>query len=278
MRCPYLILLLLVSGMLKAQVKEVNFLGKSWFLHGYDIRYSGNIVDPKLHTEISNLIEFPTQEYQDYIHSEMDNAYSIRNAILPYRAFSFGLVFRPFQQSKINWIQQFEFSHNVEVEHINLFIDAKSLNTSFAYRALDLTYTPRFMVSSPTFADYLKIYATGELRFTSPIRSFLYVEVPDDIIPNKSKISSDRLKGYDDRLSNSYLISGAGIGGGIKMNVTCNWNVHLEGAHYRLMATRLSKDYKSFNSMTQIRLGIRYKFGIPEETEEKEKKEPSVFW
>ncbi len=275
-----ILLILILNGQgLSAQINEMQFLGKTWYLHGIDFRITNKVHDNGFYQNMINQLHYPNKEYRDFLLHR--NATWQRNyKVAPLNGFSAGLVFRPFHYHKWKFIRQIELSHNLELERLNIIGEIPyPSNTSILIRSANIGYSPRVILSSPTVGGILKFYLSGDLYGYLPIRGYVYTNPPDALLTSKADSYTRQEKNYKDRLKNENAKGGVGVSLGLKLNVSCLWNFHIE-SNYGLYST-FNKNPKSYHPSTYLGLqfGLRYKFSVRDENEEKPgDKKPSVFW
>jgi opacity protein-like surface antigen len=263
----------------KAQVKEVHFLGKNWYLHGYDLRVKGRLYTPSFYNNLFENAEFPTSEYKD--HFDFHAYIPKRDYLRAVNTVSAGAVFRPFFQSPINFIRQIEFAHNVELERISLKLDkyqSPQNQYSTFIKTLEFGYNPRLILSSPTIAGSLKFYLAADGYGFIPIIGTIYTRPNEAFLPNGSKSYDIAGTFYNDRISTKHLKYGGGFSAGVKINLSCNWNFHVEYSSFDVYTRHSSTKSTSQNGNRGVQLGLRYKYGSPEDTENKNEGSTPVFW
>ena len=264
-----------------AQVKEINFLGNEWYLVGYDFRIKVKTHSPHFYSSLFLNSEFPSDDYKAQF--DFDGFYAKRDIWRNFNTVSAGLVFRPFYYSKLKFIKQIEIAHNVGVEYhteeFNSIMKSSSENHAF-YNSLNLGYNPRIILSSPTVAEYLKFYVAGDAYGYVPFSGTLYTQPDSRFLPNGAPSYKKGSTRYTDRISTNTLNFGAGITAGIKMNLDCKWNFHIEGNAIDMYSRHIQTKHTSQSGIYGIQLGLRYKFGIPTESDSEESNESAspVFW
>lgn len=235
-----------------AQVKEINFLGMSWNLVGYDIRVKPRLYSATYYTEQFKNSEFPSRAYleQYYLSSTFFN----RDLVRSINTLSLGAVFRPFIYSKVKIVKQIEIAHMIEFERISAKMTTELIPSRggmpLHFASTNVGYNPRFIVSSPTVSESFKFYIAGDAYAYLPLGSFFYTNPDMAFLPNGSRGYEKGNEFYSDRVISSSLKYGAGFSLGMKVNLSCNWNFHLEGNTIDI--------YSRQSSTTQItRAGIR---------------------
>lgn len=202
-----LFFILLVTPFLAfGQVKEVNFLGKSWYLHGYDFRIMPRFYLDSYLEEVVNNAEFPNEDYKaECVDSILFTVGDLHSQLLN---LSIGFVFRPFHQTDIKLIRKVEFSQNLNFGYLDqdAFYHSRNgqMEDRVKLRSFQIGYNPRIMISSPTFADYLKLYIIGEGFLELPISSTIYTQVYPSLLLNSSSGYTNGDVDYTDRLSSQH--------------------------------------------------------------------------
>lgn len=262
-----------------AQVKEINFLGKTWNLVGYDFRVKPRIYSNSFYVDQFKNANFPSAEYLNQY--DLENTYSKNDLLRSLNTLSAGAVFRPFIQSRLKFVKQIEIAHNVELEHIS-----DKMSTEFTkgggdipmhFTSTNIGYNPRFIVSSPTVAESLKFYISGDGYAYAPLGAFFYTSPDDAFLPNGRGSYKKGKTSYSDRIISSSLKYGAGFSLGVKVNLNCNWNFHLEGNTIDLYTRHSTTKKTTLAGNRGVQFGLRYKFGTPTE-EESESRPSSTFW
>lgn len=264
-----LLLLVGISLMCQAQVKEVNFFGKSWYLHGYDFRIKGRGYGHDFYRQLAKQSTYPDQAYSN----DVSKAYQYKNTSVPseLNTISAGLVFRPFYHSKLKLIKQFELCHNIELERINTIADAEYKylggGGKMLFRMFEVGYNPRFLISSPTIAEYLKLYATADGYAFIPVSGYVYNQIDESFLLNGGGNYTKNKRNYNDRLGTNHFKYGGGLSIGIKMNIDCNWNFHIEGNAFDVYTRHNATRQITNSGNIGVQFGLRYKFGIPGDTD-----------
>lgn len=284
MRLAIITILLLVSLGSAAQVKEINSLGKKWYLHGYDFRIKGRLYTPSFYTSLFQNAEFPSVEYKGQFN--FTQFHPKRDFLRATNTISAGVVFRPFFQSPIKFIRQVEFAHNIEIERIkvgfhnftqNDFSTNYNTNSIFI-KSLDLGYNPRLILSSPTLAESLKLYLAADGYGFIPISGTVYTTPDRSFLPNGSKSYSIAGDFFKDKISTNHFKYGGGISAGVKVNLSCNWNFHLEYSTFDVYTRHGYTKSVSQSGNRGVQFGLRYKFGSAEESEADTSNKTPVFW
>lgn len=276
------IICLLATVVANAQVKEVNFLGKNWHLHGVDFRIKGRLYSPEFYENLFTNAEFPSQKYESQF--EVNSNDVKRDYLRSINTVSAGLVFRPFVQSKSRFIGQMEFAHNVEVEHMTMEIIRTNLenNSLGAFiRTVDIGYQPRFILSSPTIAESLKFYASADGYSFVPLQGVIHLNPSAEFLPNGANNQRIREKSYTDVINTKHFKYGGGLSAGVKMNINCNWNFHLEANVFNVYTRHGAASKTTKTENRGIQFGLRYKFGIPTDGDSvnSDTSQPSaIFW
>jgi hypothetical protein len=191
-------------------------------------------------------------------------------------------VFRPFHRSQIKFIKQFEFSHNLEIERLSTLAAADYPRSygvgQMLIRTLEIGYNPRFIISSNTFADYLKLYITADGYAFVPVSNTIYTQIDESYLVNKNKGYYVRNDYFTDRLSSSHFKIGGGVGVGIKMNINCNWNFHIEANTFDVYTKFWETGRVAQSGNSGVQFGLRYKFGISTNDGSEEVGSLPVFW
>ena len=278
MRTLFLLLIPLCLSV-NAQVKEISFLGKKWYLHGYDFRIKGRDYGDDFYRQLSIQNTFPDEKYAQ----ELSNAYQYKIRSLPKQinTLSAGIVFRPFYNSPLKFIKQFEFSHNVELERINTSAQATFTNShgesQMLFRTFQIGYNPRFIISSPTFADHLKFYLSGDSYAFLPISGYVYNQIDETYLLNQTDGYNKNKIPFTDRLGTNHFKFGGGFSVGIKMNINCNWNFHMEASAFDIYTRHAATKLTTQSGNRGIQFGLRYKFGVPGESDSIPNNH-AVFW
>lgn len=262
-----------------AQVKEINFLGKTWNLVGYDFRLKPRVYSNLFFVDQFKNANFPSAEYLNQYN--LENTFSKNDLLRSLNTLSAGAVFRPFMQSKLKFVKQIEIAHNVELEHISDKMISSFINgfvgLPMHYTSTNLGYNPRFIICSPTIAESLKFYVSGDAYVYLPLGGYFYTNPDDAFLLNGG---GDYTKGnghYSDRINSSSLKYGTGLSLGVKVNLNCNWNFHLEGNAIDIYTRHSTTKKNTVAGIRGVQFGLRYKFGTPSE-EESESRPSSTFW
>ena len=260
-----------------AQVKEINFLGKSWYLHGIDFRLKGRSHDNIFYENILDHADYPSDAYKSYYQDIRHSAQ--RSSLNPFVGIGAGAVFRPLMKSKFSFLQQIEIAHNLELERFAYLLKVNSYSVAnhkkATIRSWNLGYNPRLIISSPRFSDNFKLYIAADGYVFLPLRTMVYTNPDSSIILNKGDDYELNDGDWHDRIPSSFTKLGYGGTLGLKMNLDCNWNFHIEGNYIQL--TSLFENENSQTLALGVQFGIRYKFGVKEFDSEGIKK-PSIFW
>lgn len=263
-----------------AQVKEISFLGKNWYLHGYDFKVKMRDYSEGFYRTMSQEALVASPAYD----TVMNTAYKQNVGYLPRKinTLSIGMVFRPFHRSQIPFIKQFEFSHTIEIERLNTIAAAGYEGSGFTDQMLiktfEIGYNPRFIINSNTFADYLKLYMSVDGYAFIPISNSIYTQIDDSYLINKTDGYNKQDAYFTDRLSSSHFKYGGGLSAGIKMNLNCNWNFHIEASTFDVYTRYWESKRTAQSGNIGIQIGLRYKFGVPSENENDTEYKPPVFW
>jgi hypothetical protein len=279
----------LFSTMASAQVKEVNALGKKWYLHGIDFRFDPGFVhfynqDAKLATDLT-------------LQAELRETYNKPNSTYTYKltpqlsiktnTASLGVVFRPFFGKELEYLKSIEISHNFGLFNEQCTFGWDSLETpdKFAFYGAQMFsssyfYNPSVTLSSKTIFNQLKLYGGLDLRFVRPLSNEYYISKNSSKVVyaiDESTITEDNrfdLDYYNLQKSQN----GIGYTLGIKGYVTCKWSLHAEfkDLYFRDIYTATKNTYNSRSK--QLFIGFRYKFAQPEPQERKSVEGKSVFW
>lgn len=276
-RFVFLSVLLGAYATTSAQIKEVNFLGKKWFVHGVDMRLKYRNYRPDYYKKIVSEADYPSVAYKsdllgDFVSVNYDN-------LQAFNTIAVGAVLRPFAQSHLSFIRQLEFAHNLEIERVNMSLTYKKMRSSdvtVRIRSLDMGYNPRFVISSPRVAEFIKFYASADGYVYAPIISAVYTNPERQYLPSGSAGYSKNKEYYSDRLSSSRFKYGIGMSAGIKINVDCNWNFHFAYSLFDVYTYHNVSRYTSVSGNSGVQFGVRYKFGVPSEDDQENK--TSVFW
>ncbi len=261
------------------QIKEVNFPGKSWYLHGYDFRIKPRIYGPLYFDQIVRNADYPNTEYLSFFENSI--GYSESEVISLMSSLSAGFVFKPFHVSDYRYLRQIEIVQNIEINynhHDFSYVGFQKYEGYVGLRSFQLGYNPRFVVSSPTFADYLKAYIAGDGYLYLPIQHNIYNQIPDSVILNSGQSYEKGKHTYSDRITASTFETGLGATFGIKMNIDCNWNFHVEYNQDYLLNRFSTTKTTIRNRRYGIQFGLRYKFGIPNSGDAEGEYKPSGFW
>jgi hypothetical protein len=280
MRKLTVLLMTLLWCFSNAQVKEISFLGKNWYLHGYDFKVKMRDYSEGFYSTMSQEALVPSPAYD----TVMNTAYKHNVGYLPRKinTLSIGMVFRPFHRSQIPFIKQFEFSHTIEIERLNTIAAASYEGSGFTDQMLiktfEIGYNPRFIINSNTFADYLKLYMSVDGYAFIPISNSIYTQIDDSYLINKTDGYNKQDAYFTDRLSSSHFKYGGGLSAGIKMNLNCNWNFHIEASTFDVYTRYWESKRTAQSGNIGIQIGLRYKFGVPSENENGTEYKSPVFW
>jgi hypothetical protein len=280
MRKLTVLLMTLLWCFSNAQVKEISFLGKNWYLHGYDFKVKMRDYSEGFYSTMSQEALVASPAYD----TVMNTAYKHNVGYLPRKinTLSIGMVFRPFHRSQIPFIKQFEFSHTIEIERLNTIAAAGYEGSGFTDQMLiktfEIGYNPRFIINSNTFADYLKLYMSVDGYAFIPISNSIYTQIDDSYLINKTDGYNKQDAYFTDRLSSSHFKYGGGLSAGIKMNLNCNWNFHIEASTFDVYTRYWESKRTAQSGNIGIQIGLRYKFGVPSENENDTEYKPPVFW
>jgi hypothetical protein len=280
MRKLTVLLMTLLWCFSNAQVKEICFLGKNWYLHGYDFKVKMRDYSEGFYSTMSQEALVASPAYD----TVMNTAYKQNVGYLPRKinTLSIGMVFRPFHRSQIPFIKQFEFSHTIEIERLNTIAAAGYEGSGFTDQMLiktfEIGYNPRFIINSNTFADYLKLYMSVDGYAFIPISNSIYTQIDDSYLINKTDGYNKQDAYFTDRLSSSHFKYGGGLSAGIKMNLNCNWNFHIEASTFDVYTRYWESKRTAQSGNIGIQIGLRYKFGVPSENENDTEYKPPVFW
>ena len=280
MRKLTVLLMTLLWCFSNAQVKEISFLGKNWYLHGYDFKVKMRDYSEGFYSTMSQEALVASPAYDTI----MNTAYKQNVGYLPRKinTLSIGMVFRPFHRSQIPFIKQFEFSHTIEIERLNTIAVASYEGSGFTDQMLiktfEIGYNPRFIINSNTFADYLKLYMSVDGYAFIPISNSIYTQIDDSYLINKTDGYNKQDAYFTDRLSSSHFKYGGGLSAGIKMNLNCNWNFHIEASTFDVYTRYWESKRTAQSGNIGIQIGLRYKFGVPSENENDTEYKPPVFW
>jgi hypothetical protein len=280
MRKLTVLLMTLLWCFSNAQVKEISFLGKNWYLHGYDFKVKMRDYSEGFYSTMSQEALVASPAYD----TVMNTAYKHNVGYLPRKinTLSIGVVFRPFHRSQIPFIKQFEFSHTIEIERLNTIAAAGYEGSGFTDQMLiktfEIGYNPRFIINSNTFADYLKLYMSVDGYAFIPISNSIYTQIDDSYLINKTDGYNKQDAYFTDRLSSSHFKYGGGLSAGIKMNLNCNWNFHIEASTFDVYTRYWESKRTAQSGNIGIQIGLRYKFGVPSENENDTEYKPPVFW
>jgi hypothetical protein len=280
MRKLTVLLMTLLWYFSNAQVKEISFLGKNWYLHGYDFKVKMRDYSEGFYRTMSQEALVPSPAYD----TVMNTAYKQNVGYLPRKinTLSIGAVFRPFHRSQIPFIKQFEFSHNIEIERLNTIAAASyrgnGLSDQMLIKTFEIGYNPRFIINSNTFADYLKFYMSVDGYAFIPISNSIYTQIDDSYLINKTDGYNKQDAYFTDRLSSSHFKYGGGLSAGIKMNLNCNWNFHIEASTFDVYTRYWESKRTAQSGNIGIQIGLRYKFGVPSGNENDTEYKPPVFW
>jgi len=276
----FLFLIIATSLLAQGQIKEINILGKDWHLVGYDLR-----IKPRLYTKAFFLEQFENAQFPSPAYLEqydLGKVYLWTDLPRTISTVSVGAVFRPFLYSKIKFVKQVEIAHNIEYEHLSqkMSTDLKSgmKGSPLFYTANNIGYNPRLLISSPTVAESLKFYLTGDAYGYLPLSNLIYTVPNDSFLPNGSGNYKKADVRYTDRVVGSSFKYGVGLGLGVKINVSCKWNFHLEWNTADVYTRHTSNKKTTQAGFRGVQFGLRYKFGVPSDDDSEESSNPSSFW
>ena len=163
-----------------AQVKEINFLGKEWYLHGYDFRFG----------YISHSLDYGSDMLRNRSSIDTDNidmnfvtVHEIITGDNPVKNITFGLVFRPYQRSHLNLLRQLEIGHSLGLRWFNNKINVKNLAgqtfTNGKYKGSFIDYSPSITISSKPIVNQFKFYFTGRAETAVPLSNALELSSVD---------------------------------------------------------------------------------------------------
>ncbi|PCJ64543.1 MAG: hypothetical protein COA58_12445 [Bacteroidetes bacterium] len=269
-----------------AQIKEVNFLGKSWYLHGYDFRVNGSIYSERYNRTLIKNADFPSDKYENFILSHLATNDIIHRQP---NAYNFGVVFKPFHNSDIKWKRLIELAHDIELVQrkfkqysFKINNGRYTLYNEYSLKSLNLGYSPKLTINSPTFLRRFKLYSSIFPSIRLPISGYLYTNPDSSLLTTLNQSYTENYTSYSDRISIGYTELGAGFSLGLKLNLHCKWNIHFEQNVSSIHS--ISSNHRKLNSGTThgFRFGIRYMYGTPPERDKKKKNrqdtEPSIFW
>lgn len=270
------VIVFLFSTAAFAQVKEVNALGKKWYLHGIDFRAKGIAKPAGYYDPIVSNANFNNPDYLN-LYDTLDFTFH-RTSINPITEVSIGAVFRPLHRSKFHFFRQTEIAHNFSYQRSSNFFDSYPSYNDFAIRTNHIGYNPRIMVSSPRFLESLKLYIAADGYLYLPLANMLYTRPPQEYLPNGGgSYRTGEKHFWTDRLASNFTQYGTGLSIGIKINVDCNWNFHLEGNAATINSYFGKNALNVSNRILGIQFGARYKFGTDEEGQQGNKS-GNVFW
>ena len=251
-------------------------MGKSWYLHGIDFRLKGRYHDNIFFENILANADYPSDDYKSYY---QDVRYvAQRSSLNPFVGIGAGAVFRPLTKSKYSFLQQIEIAHNLEIERFAFDLvpnGMQNFGKNATIRSWNLGYNPRLIISSPRFLEFLKLYVAADGYVFLPLRTMVYTNPDTSLIPNKGDDYDLNNEEWKDRIPNSFIKLGYGGTLGLKMNLDCNWNFHIEGNYIQL--TSLFENENIQTLALGVQFGIRYKFGIKEKETDGTSK-PTIFW
>jgi len=267
---------------LSAQVKEVNTLGKIWYVHGVDFRVKAqSLGNDNYYFDMVQNTDFNNDAYQEYYTNIFNENYDFsRSTLSPLTEISVGAVFRPLHRIKFAYFRGTEFSHNFIFQRLSNRYLTNNGELDFAIRTNHMGYNPRLMLNSRRFLEYLKLYASADAYVYLPLSGFIYTRPDEKFLPNGGgSYSTSNLDQWTDRIPSSFLKYGSGFTIGLKMYVSCKWNFHIEGSTSNIH-TYFGKNISSNKSeFSGVQVGLRCKFGKSEEEEEDVEDEgSSVFW
>jgi len=268
-----------------AQIKEINFLGKSWYLHGVDVRLTLPIKNPKTTTS------FITNTDRQFDAPENRYGYSSlrRFSLEDIRTWSdfgisTGLLFKPFAKSDIRFLSSSEFIHNLSFRKEKYFyswetikpIDYDPGGDDARRTASMFIYNPSLNFSTRAIAKRIKLYAGMDARFATSNN----ISMSINSYAVDSFFTNTNIPENEDLILNTSMRSiGAGYTMGIKIAPTCYFNFHCE-----LKNTYSSSWYSNTKDnfgqrLTQVHFGFRYKFAGPIADEEAiERIQNTQFW
>ncbi len=273
-----------------AQVKELNFLGKSWHLHAVEMRYG--FPDIRLNNETTLVAE--DQHLQQELITKYNKEKPAASTIYyPYthslgKTLALGAVFKPFQKSSSPLFQSVELGHTfgLVTQTFESFWDtipnsvqpkpygARNYSTNFYYN-------PSLNLSTPRFLKVLKGYGGMDARFDKPLSHEYFISKNSSqavFIVDQNTINDDNR--YELSIY-SLPIRKIGIGYtlGLKMYLSCNFNLHIEFKDYIQQEKYLASKNTYNVQTTQILVGLRYKFAqLLEDTKANNKEHLKAFW
>lgn len=274
MRLIFLYLLIFFSWFSYGQVKEVQFMGKTWYWHGIDIKMGIVHRNPEFYTSIVLQADKPNSIYAEYLATPEYIWGRVGNN--PISTTHMGFAFRPFYHNQYQILRSLEFCHNLDFERYRFEHYGAEL---IHLRGSFISYRPQLSLSTPSFLGYLKFYATGSTFGSMTLRSFIYSNPPADALINNSRAYPINNHDFKARLASDFWLSGFEYGLGLKMNVSCLWNFHLECINQTSWIHSNGQTSKPSENIS-VRFGLRYKFAIPDQENESDTSstKPSVFW
>ena len=270
------------------QVKEVNFFGKSWYLHGIDARlifpnYKTTSSTHGIARNHSQLFHALGAKY-DYSVERIPRVLDMgRGSDF---GLSAGLVLKPFSRSTVPVLQSLEAIHNIGIRREKYYYywsDISPIGSDFGaaegtYLNSMFFYHPSVNISTRSVAKRLKFYAGLDLRFatSNKVQYDLIYYAKDYFFLNTNTEPSQPLNLNIGRRS----IGGGGTIG-VKLAPTCYFNVHCELKSLYSTSWYTSTKTNFGQSTLQLNFGFRYKFAgpIPETDEDQEKQTDQVlFW
>ena len=257
-----------------AQVKEVTFLGKNWYLHGVESRlqfpnyYYSNNPDKLMGYNEAIINEITSKYSVEFIENIPTEHNSIRITDVGCSA---GLVFKPFTKSDIRFLNAAEVCHNIgfyDVKHWYTWDNiprVEQFQYSAASKSSMFFYNPSINFSTGAFAKRIKLYAGLDLRFATENRIEFITnrEAKDSIFSNHN---TSPLQNTNHIISRKDF--GAGYTVGLKLAATCYFNIHAEIKNFASVSAFKHSNAKYSERLAQFQIGFRYKFAGPNQGEQ----------
>lgn len=284
------VVLILAPVNVFAQVREINFLGKKWHLHGVDARFgfknmAMNNPQALLQEESNQITELIAKYDKTKI---ADNVITSSGQNYLSYNISAGLIFKPFSKSEKRHLQSPEVVQQIGIfkQYFEPSWDTATMSSSFrpfGAKSISshLTYNPSLTMSTPTFGGLFKAYAGGDVRFDFPLfQEFSLTNNSAQVIYEQPSDAISKENAYN-QTSFQLLSKRAGIGYtiGIKMYLSCNTNFHIELKDtYLLEKYQFTENTCKYRNL-QVQAGLRYKFSKPESPASKSNDlAKSAFW
>lgn len=219
--------------------------------------YYKNLDELKFYSRPANPAELDTalKKLSEYRYSE--------GVFYQYMApFQLSGVFLPFRHSKYKVIRRTEWHCGLELlgayEKDNYYSEGKTRGVLFRSRSLFLSNK---LQAELRLTPYTKFYGGIQARISlipnEQIQFVEYIETSNNALGNKTILL--------DQLNSTRFAFGGGLTAGIKLALTCRFNIHFEYRYDGMI--RYMQQGNLSNSYRGVSVGLRYKFVKPDDTE-----------